>query len=61
MKADEDSTNKGFGFVNYEDSDSALQAVEMLSGKEFEGISAPGQVLYVAKAEKKAERLAKLK
>jgi len=52
----EDGRNKGFAFVSYEDHDAANLCVEDLNGKEHEG-----KVLYVGRAQKKAERQAELK
>lgn len=47
---------RGFGFVSYETPEEAQQAVEELSGKEWNG-----QKLYAARAQKKAERQMDLK
>merc|ERR1712012_957386 len=47
---------KGFGFVSFEDSESAEKAVEELNGQEI-----GGKTLYVGRAQKKAERQAELK
>merc|ERR1719334_689905 len=52
----EDGRNKGFAFVSYEDHDADNMCVEDLNGKEHEG-----KVLYVGRAQKKAERQAELK
>lgn len=48
--------SKGFGFVNFEEHDSAVKAIENLNGKEWKG-----KPLYVGRAQKKAERLEDLK
>merc|ERR1719500_752744 len=44
---------KGFGFVSFEDSESAEKAVDELNGQEI-----GGKTLYVGRAQKKAERQA---
>jgi polyadenylate-binding protein len=60
MNASDDSespvTSKGFGFVAFEDSESARKAVEALNEKEIDG-----KKLFVARAQKRAERLAQLR
>ncbi|KAH3681395.1 hypothetical protein WICPIJ_007664 [Wickerhamomyces pijperi] len=48
--------SKGFGFINYEQHESAVKAIENLNGKEWKG-----KPLYVGRAQKKAERLEDLK
>lgn len=50
MKTDDDK-NKGFGFVSFEDAETAEAAVEELNGKEING-----KTIYVGRAQKKAER-----
>jgi polyadenylate-binding protein len=50
-----ESLHKGFGFVNFKDSDAAKKAVEELNGKSFEDGDEPKE-LYVGRAMKKAER-----
>ena len=54
--ADDSGKNKGFGFVSFEDSESAEKAVEELNGTEMFG-----KTLYVGRAQKKAERQQELK
>jgi len=54
--ADESGKNKGFGFVSFEDSESAEKAVDELNGVEMFG-----KTLYVGRAQKKAERQQELK
>merc|ERR1711976_720472 len=56
IMADESGKNKGFGFVSFEDSESAEKAVDELNGAEMFG-----KTLYVGRAQKKAERQAELK
>jgi polyadenylate-binding protein len=53
----EDGKSKGFGFVAFESTESAEKAVLALNGKDL----GDGKVLYVARAQKKAERQAELK
>jgi len=54
--SDESGKNKGFGFVSFEDAESAEKAVEELNGQEMFG-----KTLYVGRAQKKAERQQELK
>ncbi|KAL6453680.1 PAB1 Polyadenylate-binding protein [Candida maltosa Xu316] len=56
LEKDQDGKSKGFGFVNYEEHDSAVKAVEELNDKEING-----QKIYVGRAQKKRERLEELK
>merc|ERR1719481_642240 len=56
VMADDAGKTKGFGFVSFEDSESAEKAVEELNGQEING-----KMLYVGRAQKKAERQAELK
>merc|ERR1719208_382395 len=53
---DDSGKTKGFGFVSFEESESAEKAVEELNGTEISG-----KTLYVGRAQKKAERQAELK
>lgn len=55
MKND-DEKNKGFGFVSFDDPEAAMSAVDELNGKEVNG-----KVIYVGRAQKKAERQMELK
>ena len=48
---DEEGKNKGFGFVNYERHEEAQKAVDTLHDTEYKG-----RKLFVARAQKKAER-----
>merc|ERR1712168_611565 len=56
VMADDAGKTKGFGFVSFEDSESAERAVEELNGQEING-----KMLYVGRAQKKAERQMELK
>ncbi|XP_074559931.1 polyadenylate-binding protein 7 [Curcuma longa] len=49
---DDDGNSKGFGFVNFETHDSAKRAMEAMNGLQL-----GTNTLYVARAQKKAERL----
>lgn len=49
-------TGKAFGFVNFEDHESAAKAVEGMNGAEVNG-----KTLFVSRAQKKSERVALLK
>ena len=48
--------SKGFGFVSFQDSDSAAKAVEEMNGAEVFG-----RTLFVGRAQKKAERQQELR
>merc|ERR1712117_321974 len=56
VMADDAGKTKGFGFVSFEDSESAEKAVEELNGQEMFG-----KTIYVGRAQKKAERQMELK
>merc|ERR1711962_1908742 len=56
MKSDEDEKSKGFGFVSFEDAETAESACAELNGKEVDG-----KTIYVDRAQKKAERQMELK
>merc|ERR1712165_378863 len=57
MKTDEGvEKNKGFGFVSYEDAETAESACAELNGTEVNG-----KTIYVGRAQKKAERQMELK
>ena len=49
-------THKGFGFVNYEESDGAHAAVENLNGKVYKNGDGSDIDLYVGRAQKRTER-----
>ncbi|KXS21538.1 polyadenylate binding protein [Gonapodya prolifera JEL478] len=51
VQRDELGKSRGFGFVNYEDHESADKAVDAMNDKDIRG-----KRLYVARAQKKAER-----
>ncbi|KAF5315514.1 hypothetical protein D9611_004746 [Ephemerocybe angulata] len=51
VSTDEEGKSKGFGFVNYEKHEEAAKAVEELNDTDF-----LGKKLFVARAQKKAER-----
>ena len=53
---DENGNSRGFGFVNFNNHDDATAAVEKFNGKVYNE-----KVLYVGRAQKKAEREAELK
>lgn len=53
----DDGKSRGFGFVAFESADAAESAVDALNGKEL----GDGKVLYVGRAQKKAERQMELK
>ncbi|KAF5827746.1 polyadenylate-binding protein 1-like protein [Dunaliella salina] len=57
--ADLKSPSKGFGFVNFESPESAQKAVDNLPNRDE--LAAKDKKLFVARAQKKAERQAKLK
>jgi len=51
IQKDENGKSRGFGFINYENSDEAHLAVESMHEKEYKG-----KQLYVSRAQKKNER-----
>ncbi|DAZ93677.1 TPA: hypothetical protein N0F65_008185 [Lagenidium giganteum] len=48
--------SRGFGFVNFEESESARKATEELNGKKFTNEDGTETELYVGKAQKRSER-----
>lgn len=61
ITVDKDGKSRQFGFINFEKPQSAKDSIDNLNGKVIEGISAPNKTLYVGKAEKKEDRVKKLK
>ncbi len=53
---DDKNVSKGFGFINFTDHEAAAAAVDEMNGKEVEG-----KVVFVGRAQKKAERSATLR
>lgn len=51
IKKDNNGMSRGFGFVNYENPDDAKRALEAMNGTQL-----GSKILYVARAQKKAER-----
>ncbi|KAK7396620.1 hypothetical protein VNO78_17753 [Psophocarpus tetragonolobus] len=51
ISKDNNGMSKGFGFVNYENPDDAKKAMEAMNGSQL-----GSKILYVARAQKKAER-----
>ncbi|SCU85858.1 LANO_0C05732g1_1 [Lachancea nothofagi CBS 11611] len=56
LETDSEGKLRGFGFVNYEDHNAAMKAVDELNETDFKS-----QKLYVGRAQKKYERLQELK
>merc|ERR1719278_2445553 len=56
VMTDDNGKAKGFGFVSFEDSESAEKAVEELNGSDI-----GGKILYVGRAQKRGARQAELK
>ncbi|XP_066142899.1 embryonic polyadenylate-binding protein-like isoform X1 [Euwallacea fornicatus] len=52
----QDGTSKGFGFVAFEDANSAEKAAREMNGKEYDN-----RTLYVGRAQKKSERMNELR
>ncbi|XP_076996137.1 polyadenylate-binding protein 4-like [Tamandua tetradactyla] len=56
VMTDSSGKSKGFGFVSFESHEAAKRAVEEMNGKDING-----QLVFVARAQKKVERQAELK
>lgn len=56
IMTDESGKSKGFGFVNFENAESAKAAVDAINGRDING-----KAVYVGRAQKKSEREAELK
>jgi polyadenylate-binding protein len=56
LASDEAGKSRGFAFINYENHEDAVKAVEALNNKDFDG-----KILYVGRAQKKRERVEQLK
>lgn len=56
VMTDEGGKSKGFGFISFEEHESAQKAVDDMDGKEVEG-----KEIFVGRAQKKAERQAELR
>jgi len=56
VMSSDDGKSRGFGFVSFEDHETAQRAVDELNGTEVDG-----HMIYVGRAQKKAERHAELK
>ena len=63
IKRGEDDKSMGFGFVNFDDHESAVKALAELNGKTMDDPKAEGETfeLYVSKGQKKAERSREIK
>lgn len=55
LSKDNEGKSRGFGFVNFESADDAMNAVDTLNGSEVDG-----QTLFVSRAQKKADRAKEL-
>jgi polyadenylate-binding protein len=58
---DKDGKSKKFGFLNFKEPKEAFKAVEENNAKVVDGISSKDVPLYMGKAEKKDDRVQKLK
>ncbi|KAF7999704.1 polyadenylate-binding protein [Metschnikowia aff. pulcherrima] len=56
FEKDAEGKSRGFGFINFEDHNAAVKAVDELNGTEING-----QKIYVGRAQKKRERVEELK
>lgn len=56
-----DKNGRVFAFCNFESHDDAIKAIEEMHEKQIDGISAPGEALYVQRAQPLSERLIALR
>lgn len=56
LEKDQEGKSRGFGFINFNNHDDAVKAVEELNDKDING-----QPIYVGRAQKKRERMEELK
>ncbi|CAD2216517.1 polyadenylate-binding protein [Angomonas deanei] len=56
-----DKNGRVFAFCNFEKHDDAVKAIEAMHDSHIEGISAPGEKLYVQRAQPRSERLIALR
>ncbi|CAM9024685.1 unnamed protein product [Wickerhamomyces anomalus] len=56
VEKDQEGKSRGFGFVNFEEHEAAVKAIEALNDQDFKS-----KKLYVGRAQKKSERLEELK
>lgn len=56
VEKDQEGKSRGFGFINFEEHEAAVKAIEALNDQEFKT-----KKLYVGRAQKKSERLEELK
>lgn len=61
MTAEDGSKSKGFGFVAFDEAESARAAVEEYNGKNVKDLSKEDTELFVGRAQKKAERMQTLR
>jgi len=61
ISLDKDGKSRQFGFVNFETAQAAKDVIDNCNGKIIEGISISNKPLYVGKAEKKEDRVKKLR
>ena len=63
IQKDPEGKSRGFGFVNFNDHESAEKALQDLANKSIEDPTAPGTTfeLYVSRGQKKSERMREIK
>lgn len=59
--AKKDNKGRMFAFCNFETHDHALQAIEALHDKPVDGLTNPGEGLYIQRAQSRSERLIELR